>query len=337
MNKHMIYLAGLALAASLYAIPALAQPAIPAVKPIPVAGPLPPPHPKAHVKIETDDESNDDGPLNAAHAAVADAERNVRKIFGGDSQDRPLIISSSSLDEQALANLDEDMNIMARILDKSGDRGEDHDNKAMGIKLWAIGGGSRGARNLYLDGYGAVFIMNVNMPLLAPASKPAAEEKKESASSSWEEARKEIYGRDEDRVFKHGGDKKPGQPYDAERVEELQKDLTEALKNATHIRGLKENENVTIVIQGVGSERVHRARAMSPKGEFNGDVFAYAFSGNSGGPRSVMTLRAKKSDIDAFAKNQTDLDDFRKKVSVAVYQAAAPSSGGGEGGLRLRP
>jgi hypothetical protein len=42
-----------------------------------------------------------------------------------------------------------------------------------------------------------------------------------------------------------------------------------------------------------------------------------------------MTLRAKKSDIDSFAKGKTDLDDFRKKVSTAIYQAP----GGGAGGF----
>jgi hypothetical protein len=255
-------------------------------------------------------------------------------MFGSsDSQDRPLIISSSSPDEKSLATLDEDINIMARVLNKSIDRGGGDDDRKgpMGIHLWAIGQGNRAARNFYLDGYGAVFILNVNMPLLAPPSKPQAEEKKDQTSSSWEEARNELYGREDHNDYKRGGDKRPGVPFDASRVDALKKDLTEALKNATHIRGLKDNENVTVVVQGPGSDQqVQRARSVGPKkAEVREDVFAYAFSVPGGGARSVMTLRAKKSDIDAFAKGKTELDDFRKKVSIAVYQTPGPAAGGG--------
>jgi hypothetical protein len=195
----------------------------------------------------------------------------------------------------------------------------------MGIRLWAIGGGNRGARNLYIDGYGAIFTVNVNMPLVAPLEKPEVEEKKETTSSTWDEARNELYGREEKRrgEFKRGHpEKRPSMPFDAERVEELKKDLSEALKNATHIRSLKDNESVTIVVQGPGIDNnVQRTIKVGPKGEFfEGDVFTYGFAGPGGGARSVMTLRAKKSDIDSFAQGKTELDDFRKAVSVTTYQ-----------------
>jgi hypothetical protein len=223
---------------------------------------------------------------------------------------------------------------MARVLDKSVDRGShDEDRKAMGIQLWATGGGNR-ARNLYIEGHGAIFILNVPFPLVAPPSKPQVEEKKEAASSTWEEARNELYGREEERGpgKRKSGDKRPAPPYEAERVEDLKKDIAEALKNATHIRGLKDNETVTVVVQGSGSGTIQRARAAGPKGDGE-DVFAFAFApGGGGGARSVMTLRAKKSDIDAFAKGKTELDDFRKKVSIAAYQAPV----GGDG-TRGRP
>jgi len=348
MKRHLIHLAGLTLAATICALPISAQQ--PPRRPDSAfnGGPTPSiPHPPGHVahteiQINNDDDSNNDS-IAIAGSGAGDAAMTVRRMFGGgEAQDRPLIIASSSPDEKTIATLDEDLNIMSRVLDKSIDRGGDDDRKgAMGIHLWALGpGGGRGARNFYLEGYGAVFTLNVNMPLLAPPSKPQAEEKKEDTSSSWEEARNELYGREQrggdfKRAF---GDKRPGQPYDAERVEGLKKDFTEALKNATHIRGLKDNEHVTIVVQGPGSEGgVRRARTVIPKkGQVREDVFDYAFAGPGVGPRSVMTLRAKKSDIDAFAKGKTDLDDFRKKVSVAVYQTPGGGNGGQVNEVRLR-
>jgi hypothetical protein len=330
MKTHLIPLAGLTLAAALYTSPVTAQ-APPRGAVTAAAATPPPPGHLSRTEVELSDDA-----FALARAGGGDAATTVRRIFaGGESPDRPLIISSSSLDEKSLEALDEDLNIMARVLDKSVDHGGDDRKGAMGIHLWALGqGGNRGARNLYLDGYGAVFILNVNMPLLAPPSKPqAAEEKKEATSSTWEEARNELYGRDDDhRDFKR---EKSAVPFDAERVDDLKKDLAEALKNATHIRGLKDNEHVTIVVQGTGSERLMRRRNIGKKGEVGEDVFAFAFPAPGAGPRSVMTLRAKKSDIDAFAKGKTELDDFRKKIAVAVYQTPG-SNNAGVSEIRLR-
>lgn len=335
MKTPIRYLAGLALAATVYTLPTIAQGPPGGPPPVLAGAPHPPKgNSFARTQIENDDE---DGPLAAARAASADAERTVRKIFaGGEFSSRPLIINSSDLDEKAAGNLDEDLNIMARVLDKSVDHGGDDGDKAMGIHLWAIGGGNR-SRNMYIDGYGAILFVNVNMPLQAPAAKAQAEEKKEETSSTWEEAKKELYGRDDARREGKRGhpDRKPGPPYDAERVEEMKKSLIEAMKNATHIRGVKGDEYVTIVVQGPAPERSGtRSIRVGPEGKFDMDVFAFAGPGGGSGARSVMTLRAKKSDIDAFAKNNSGADEFTKKVTVAVYQSSMAPSGGSD--LRFR-
>jgi hypothetical protein len=42
--------------------------------------------------------------------------------------------------------------------------------------------------------------------------------------------------------------------------------------------------------------------------------------GDGGGSaESVLTIRVKKSDIDAFAKGKSNLDDFRKRATVLIY------------------
>jgi hypothetical protein len=330
MNKQMTYIAGLTLAAALTAPPLLAQQPSP-----PAPGTLPREGQIDHVEVVT---RNEDGPLGVARDALGDAANNIRSIFTtGESTEHPLIITSSQPDEKSIATLDEDLNIMARVLAKSIEHGADEsERKALGIQLWTFGG-ARNPRNLYIDGYGAIFMLNVNIPLLAPPSKPQVEDKKEETSSTWEEARNELYGRNEGRsqLRRFRIDRRAGPPFDADRVEELKKDLTEALKNATHIRGLKNDDHVTIVVQGAGSNaNVGHVFKYGTKGELEqSDVFGLAGAGTGGG-RSVMTLRAKKSDIDAFAKGKTELDDFRKKVSISVYQ----TPGGGSGSaLMMRP
>jgi hypothetical protein len=46
---------------------------------------------------------------------------------------------------------------------------------------------------------------------------------------------------------------------------------------------------------------------------------AYATGEPGAKGESTMTLRAKKSDIDAFAKGTLDLDAFTKRVAIQVY------------------
>lgn len=333
MNKRMIHLAGLTLAALIAVGPAFAQEQVEVKKRVTSdrserpEKPERPERPEKSSHVERFEvRSDDDGPLALARSAAGETERTVKQIFGGQGPDRTTIVSSSMTDEKTLATLDEDMNIMARILDKAINHDDDDsagDHKAMGIQLWALGGSNRGSRNLYIDGHGAIFIVNVNTLLIPPAEKAKPEEKKESSSTSWEEARRELYGRDD------GGKRfsrqiVPDRPYDAERVESLKKNVAEALKNASNIRGLGDHEFVTVVLQGSGGG----FRAVSSnRNDKNPEFFAYALSGQGGGGRSVMTIRAKKSDIDAFAKGKIEVDDFRKKLTITTYQTASGGDG----------
>jgi hypothetical protein len=111
------------------------------------------------------------------------------------------------------------------------------------------------------------------------------------------------------------------QPYDAAQVGKAKDAVIEALKNATHIRGLKADEFVTVVLQGTG-DVLKTVRKTRGSGRVLEEMQMYA---NKGPVRnaSVMTLRAKKSDVDAFAKGKTDLETFKKKVTTAAYQRSS--------------
>jgi len=311
-TNRITFVAGVALAVSqlvsLAQTPAPGQP----------ADPTEPPR-----RIERVIEEGDFGRSGIAHAAavVRDVQGNVRRLFGpgGDSMDRPLIVSVSSPDEKSVATLEEDISVMARILEKSIDRGEEGDRKAMGIHLFTLGQGGRGARNMYFEGHGAIFLLNVNMPLLPAGANNESEEKQASGNSTWEQARNELFGGE--------GEGKPApkesrlQPFSQKRYDDLKNGLLEALKNATHIRGLKEDEFVTIVVQGPAGDAT--GRPVNSMGTREGRFESFVFSGPAPliGPRSTLTLRAKKSDIDAFAKGDLPAAAFRKKINTATYQS----------------
>ena len=121
--------------------------------------------------------------------------------------------------------------------------------RPVGIRLLPISG-SGGVKNLEIDGFGAVFLLNVNFPLVGPVAKPSEGVTNEVSNSTWDEARRELYGPPpgaENDAFVE-----PREEYDSKRVEKLKGTLLEALKNASNMRNLKPNETVTVVVTGGG-------------------------------------------------------------------------------------
>lgn len=261
----------------------------------------------------------------------------ITRATVGGGPGKPLVIQTSSPDPKEQANLEEDLSVMAHILDKSledvpgtqwrGGGGA----RAMGIDV-LMSPGSGPARNMYLDGYGALFLVNVAFPLVPPAAK--GDEPKPSGDSTWEEAKQELYG---------GGPGAraplpPAEEFSQDKVNKLKTTLLEALKNAANIRGLKSDESVTICVQGGPGAAAPRGRrgprsaAMSGGGGFGGNFVFTHSSGPTQG--TIMTIRVKKTDVDAFAKGKVDLDEFQKRARITTYATSgeAGNSEMGSGG-----
>lgn len=258
---------------------------------------------------------------------------------------RTLVVPTTSPDPKRLAETEEDLNVMARILEKAAGAKRSKGGHAMGIPVdITVFGSPAPLRNLYIEGHGALFFLNVPFPLVPPPEKKDSEEKPaKPEDSEWESARRELYGADSGRGFVVDvlrevrmslGD--APQEYDTNKVEKLKRELVEALMNATHIRQLKPDETVTVVVSGpggaAGPEKMVRRRVQSTSG-FGGYG---GFGGGAGGggvvvassddhpphPQtggSVMVIRARKSDAEAFYQGQSDFDAFLKKVTVLLY------------------
>lgn len=262
----------------------------------------------------------------------------VRDVFGGSA--RPLVISSSMSAEVA-ANVEEDLEVMSRLLEKAVARGngDGPDQRYMGIAIPGISG-NRVERNLYLDGYGALFILNVHFPLVADAGTPSKKEGDQS-NSAWEQTKRELKSGPQP-PMEHRGIK-----YNEEKVQSLKKELIAALKNATNIRGMKSEDAITIAVVGDDGgnafglktlpSRTFRSSPVSPndlpdQNGGGGGGNSYNNNNNNNGGRSgtqtrsahqsrpaMLTLRVKKSDVDGFAKSEIGIDDFQKKVTVTTY------------------
>jgi len=120
----------------------------------------------------------------------------------------------------------------------------------------------------------------------------------------------------------------PAEEFDAGRVEKLKESLLEALRNATHIRALKPDDFITLVVQGADIARaeVKRFRADgNNKADSNRAGYTVVRKGGGGG-QSVMTIRLKKADADACAQGKLTPDDFRKKAAIQTYLRKSDAS-----------
>jgi hypothetical protein len=252
--------------------------------------------------------------------AVSDADP-------GGGANRTLVLTKEAADTKGNSEVEEDLNVMARILDKAANGREERGRNAMGLVVHGGFAGSAVApRNLYLEGYGALFFLGVNYPLVPNQTKKVDEDSKEEANGEWEEARRELSQPPGVKAFNFVPQAGPfmgfggGEEYDAEKVEKLKSDLISSLKNASHIRRLKSDENITVVVSGRGDGGPAPGRIVTH--HIAGGRNSMAIFGGRGGPESPsprLILRVKKSEVEAFQRDKTSLEDFRKRVSVAVY------------------
>lgn len=239
-----------------------------------------------------------------------------------------LVVPSDEMKVENLAAITEDMSVMSRIFDKKlsqsnlltpGGRFVAQFNPYFGY-------GNNKAEAIYLEGYGALFLLKVNMLLSAPPETQQKQEIKEGTDPIWTQMRREMYEPEEAR--KSRTDDRPREKYDADKVENLKTNLIKTLKHATNIRALKSDQLVILTVIG------DRSRPTSTI------TRSYSYSRNRGTGRrrmvrtapgdgtasllpTVLTICVKKSDIDAFAKGELDYEQFRKRTGIFKSYAKA--------------
>jgi hypothetical protein len=258
----------------------------------------------------------------------------INRVPGSPGQS--LVIRCSELDPKEQANLEEDLAVMSHLLEKTvGSLGtQPQGSSVLGVNL-VFAPGHSPIRGLYLEGYGALFTLNVGFPLL-PSPKNEDEKESPTTDSAWNEARQEVYGQqrfDGKAVYVRG------EEYDERKVNSLKDAVLEALKNATHIRGLKNDDFITICVFGGTAALPIKVKAA---GKSVGASTKELYGADRPESRStILTIRIKKSDVDAFAKDKLNLDDFRKKAKITPYAGpdlspavSVVGSGGSFGGGR---
>jgi hypothetical protein len=256
--------------------------------------------------------------LPTAYAGTATTSFSSSK---GDSIP-PVMIKFSEADATAAAGLEEDIFVMARVISRTLERAEaDKVKYKLGVPMLLTGSG-RSVRPMYIEGLGPLFMIKVSFPLLAPAKPEEKASKKKNNDSEWDEAQRDVFAAD---AWVDEPDRDSS--FSEDRVALLKRELIGALKSAANMRGLKPEEFVNIAVFG----HAPPLRIKSISYPASGDVgiglpaarVVYDKNGAANAGRgSVLTLRARKSDIDDFSSGKLDTDAFTAKVTSAAYNGS---------------
>lgn len=227
---------------------------------------------------------------------------------------------------EQMDDLATDLHIMCRIFDKEvllahGQIREGSLRSWVGVYPFSpanspsvLKSGSALTEALYVADYGVVFLMKSAFPLARPPATEAAQSGQEEGDADpvWRRTWQELYA-PQDTRYKRGADETVA--YDTEKVERLRAALLATVKHAANIRHLGDTDWVTVVVRGPRSQTHAYSRARSGRR----DVFAIGDEPAAPSPETVLRLRVRKADVDAFASKSLDKDQFKQRADIVIY------------------
>lgn len=205
------------------------------------------------------------------------------------------IVATSAFDKDHARSLEEDIPVMLQILRKNLDRGQ---GPFQPWELFGIGQGQ--SQGIYIQGHGLVLlgraVLAQGQDTGPSLSRP---DQASHADPVWRQAQQEIFGPSNILVGTINTMVAPGW-----RQSELIEQIVRTLRHATNIRGLRDDDLVTICV----TSQVGSPPDGSPPG-------IQAILAN--GP--TFTVQARKADIDLFASGKLTFEQFSQKVSKLIY------------------
>ena len=240
--------------------------------------------------------------------------------YGGG---RVLVIPTAEIQSQDLVTMMEDMTVMCRIFDKRLEQsnlvsGRFTTDSRIRLSM-PFSHDSRSTGAMYIQGYGALFLTRVDFLLSPPPEAPeekGAEE--EDTDPLWKQMRQEIY-EPEDVSRRRRTGERPEEKYDVDKVEELKETLIKTLKHAANIRNLKPEESVILTVTGKAGQPAVSAIERLYEEDYSRYIVSTTRAGTSFFSPTVLTIRAKKSDIDAFAEGKLSFEKFTEKTQLLSY------------------
>ncbi len=268
--------------------------------------------------------------------------------------DDVLVIPTASVSVDEFAETSEDIRVMQQILRDM----LSEPRMILGVLYDYgdfLGAGSRRNNAFYLQGYAVLFVMEVDFPL-SPAVSPdvdADRQPQTPVDPVWQRARQRLYSPRDSGLRS----RMQPNPRDQMNFEQFKEELIDTLKHAANIRHVDPNESIILTVVGQNADYGQAVPAPS-RGGFSGGAGgyfeggSYSYSGGSfgaGGGSSyadsrsyvsgsgrgqavrrvpsglgasattVLTIQAKKADVDAFSTGRIDGEQFRQRTKVFTY------------------
>ncbi len=307
--------------------------------------------------------------------------------LGHISSRKVLVIPATNVEAEDLVDITQDLQVMSHIFDERFK--EPRTIKGMFTDFGDFfGRDNRSTEAIYLQGYGTLFLMEVNFTFTPPpkSQEQEDEETAEDVDPTWQRAKQKIFS---PRGLGGGSEFISEERYNVEKIDQLKTELIKTLKHAANIRNLKPDEWVILTVIGQGRQgsvmyfsnksfgsaapRSNYSSSYStPSQSSSSEGGGYAASRSSGvadgygggmggyGGRgggmgghgggmmggygggmmggmgmgmggmagygemslpstTVLTIRAKKSDVDDFARDELDFEEFQEMVEIFTY------------------
>ncbi len=226
------------------------------------------------------------------------------------SRQAVLIVPSAELAPERTGELAEDLNVMCAVFDKF------LDDSSVQTRSWDTGARRqrRSTRCVYLPNFGPLFLIEVEFPLATPPEAKPKEGETPSEDPLWAQVKTSM------RSPRGGGnyieDRAPIQ-YDELKVENLRGTLLRAVKHASNLRHVANDEQIAIVtLESSKSRDVIRAVQLNRQGYSSYNTI----SPTTSRPTNVISLRIGKKEVDALATQQMTGTAFDSSVQIVSYQ-----------------
>lgn len=306
---------------------------------------------KQYENVTTDIINGIPVPPTNVMGAISPQPNNVQFQMNRSVGRRILVVPSGDIDSEDIAETKEDILVMAEILDERFREPRLIEGVLRDFGDY-FGRDNQQTEAICIQGYGLIFMMEVNYQF-SSLSQPDGQVETQANSNTdqtWEQARQRLLSRG-------AGTQASAGEYEKQMVEILKTELIRTLKYASNIRNIKPDDWVILSVSGVNRQSMPLMGAgsfnsYSAGGEYGGGMmvggygygggsfssyrgttvsggFGYGTSGSMNGTQrntgtvsptvSVMTIRVKKSDVDEFANDKIDLENFRQKVQILLY------------------
>jgi len=254
----------------------------------------------------------------------------------------PVIVSFEPRDAKAAEALEEDLQVMSRLIERKMESSLNETSSTRRVRsLLVTDSSSRAVRSFYFDGFGALFMLRVKFPLTGPAI-PLQLGSDSAADKDWERAWQDMYGELDTDHDDDDGDVSTSD-FNTNRLVRLKGELLLVLKHASNMQSLKADDVLAITVFGRPppqtsvSSKSSSGRGASSKANQAAEDTASEKRSPARSNRTaddfartpqatILTLRVKKAEVDAFGGGQLTLDQFRQKAAANAYTVSAPSN-----------